>query len=550
MKGRKEELQIFNDDELRELLPPDPLPPAGKGRKSQARKDAEKEYAQTKKEREIELRKLIGITADDIRNELEMRRLEREEEEDLETAQPNFSEEEMNQEEQQFTPPKRIKQNPQMRAQLPDENWEGTYDPQQIQAMQQQYAGKNMGYEYAKPPPRGKNKKLNVGYQNIPPMPDIRTPTQPRFAGDLYDSLINVILNHKKEIKQTNAVTLPKAQKYAKSMGKGYRAAEVDLNPEDGLKEREVVIYNKAGQPVVINGYKLTRSKAPFRKLWQENTRNGYVDDEYFSMNDWLQEQYKPTDRKNPWETVQLGREVVPAFEQLYAQGYARPMKPKKQLSTYQVFGKLVSPLLKQMYAENGVNVCNKLCPPLQMLQFLYTTAVEYPFAVKSGGNFANYSSFKKYLSTDQGKAALRNYFEQTFFDVDSQNNPVKFRMTSGDVQNLLTVTHPQIANGQLSIMDFILQGLNTAELEQKYVESYDEQTGKVTYKKLKPTEKFALEDIKNDVSNLLSFVIHIVKGMPDENEISQLSFNQSLLKKGGQSTILDAEDLNFSGIF
>ena len=107
---------------------------------------------------------------------------------------------------------------------------------------------------------RGRSNLLveDVGFQS-----DIR-PVQPTgFNQSAYDSLVNLILNHKMELKKMpSLMTEEGAAKYAHrtrdASGKAlYRLKTDDLN---GDGERDIVLYNRAGKPVIINGYKAKSS--------------------------------------------------------------------------------------------------------------------------------------------------------------------------------------------------------------------------------------------------------------------------------------------------
>ena len=193
----------------------------------------------------------------------------------------------------------------------------------------------------------------NYIYNNVPVVQDKRD--RQMRGGDLYDSLINVILNHKKEIKKVPAaMSLEGANRYAKSLGNGYRAASVDLNPDDGLDEKEIVVYNKAGIPVVINGYKLANSDFAYRKAYLTQYPRGMDPNTKTkkSYQDWLDEQWGYQAPANPWEEATIANERVPMFDEFYGHGYAQKMPRKKTLTPNQIFAKLWSAALKNYYAN------------------------------------------------------------------------------------------------------------------------------------------------------------------------------------------------------
>ena len=67
---------------------------------------------------------------------------------------------------------------------------------------------------------------------------------------NLYDSMINMIVNHKMELQKIpQCSSLATAQQWAAK--RGLRAGTQDF---DGDGIQEIVVYNKAGQPMIING--------------------------------------------------------------------------------------------------------------------------------------------------------------------------------------------------------------------------------------------------------------------------------------------------------
>lgn len=100
-------------------------------------------------------------------------------------------------------------------------------------------------------------------------MTDLRIPRK-EGSDEIYDDLINIILNAKKDIKHHKmAETRPGAERYAKSHGLRVGPKGTDINDD---RIEDIVLYNKEGKPVMINGYRFTPSELSYRvKYLEEN---------------------------------------------------------------------------------------------------------------------------------------------------------------------------------------------------------------------------------------------------------------------------------------
>ena len=229
---------------------------------------------------------------------------------------------------------------------------------------------------------------------------------------NLYDSMINMIVNHKMELQKIpQCSSLASAQTWAAK--RGLRAGTQDF---DGDGIQEIVVYNKAGQPMIINGYKPKRSDFAIRNAyWEENpTIENRID--AGPMREWITEKaYKVEPHKdNPWKRTITTTEWG---EKLKGYGYKMPTKPKKSFSVFSVFSKLIAPFVKEFF-ENGAltkllgeecgpacaKLLKKLISPISMYRMLFMKCVEryyfftllamQPSPLKS----QKYSEFKEYV--------------------------------------------------------------------------------------------------------------------------------------------------------
>ena len=231
---------------------------------------------------------------------------------------------------------------------------------------------------------------------------------------DAFDSLLNLILTHKKEIVKVPATSSYRsAQEWVKKH-KGYRVEEKDIG---GGPEKEVVIYDRTGYPAIVNGYKLGASDWGIRSgYYKEHPtaehRAGY------SMKDWAQDKFwKVTkDDDNPWMNKSVL--MTPYANEIKQTGFRISTKPKMKQSVYSIFSKLISKHVKSFFdtqeftriargATNSLGAncgkfLKKVVSPITIYRYLYMKIVErnYFFQQLSEGHLKSrsYQAFKQYL--------------------------------------------------------------------------------------------------------------------------------------------------------
>ena len=176
---------------------------------------------------------------------------------------------------------------------------------------------------------------------------DMRKPRPNGFTEnrqDMYNAMLNLILKHKVELQKIPAASsLASATNWAAK--RGLRAGEADLD-KDG--KPETVVYDKSGKPYIINGYRLKASDYPIRKAFYTafptpEDRAGE------SMSSWIKQQAfsVQVDPDNPWRQTVTNTQFG---DRLKEWGYRMPTKPKKKQSVFNIFCKLVAPVLKEYY--------------------------------------------------------------------------------------------------------------------------------------------------------------------------------------------------------
>ena len=192
-------------------------------------------------------------------------------------------------------------------------------------------------------------------YTSLPKGEDNRKPRATgefnEYKTDLYDSLINIVLNHKAELQKIPALaSLKVASPWAAK--RGFTAKEVDLN-NDAIKE--VVVYNKAGQPIIVNGYKPHANDYAVRRAYYENnsTPESRIGN---PMKEWARDYFYEVkvDPNRPWKNIVKKKEPYYVAK---SAGYKVGYKPKKEITPFSMFSKLITPFVKAFFDAEGYNV-------------------------------------------------------------------------------------------------------------------------------------------------------------------------------------------------
>ena len=286
-------------------------------------------------------------------------------------------------------------------------------------------------------------------YHDLPTVSDERATGRKgrainEYNQDLYNSLVNIVLNHKAELQKIPALASPNAANQW-AQARGLRSADVDLN-KDGVKE--TIIYNKAGQPYIINGYKTRPSDYKVRRDYYE--ANPTVEDRIGNpMKSWAQNHYYDVkvDPERPWLRSVHKTDAYRAAKEW---GYKLATKPKKAQTPFAYFSKLINPMLKLFFETDDVEVTyrgdtgsirtcagllggnanayngqiiRKIISPISMARALFVMLVErfafYELIYKSNHQ-GTYEQWKKWKKDNKNR--LAKFFFDNFLSPDKKS--------------------------------------------------------------------------------------------------------------------------------
>ena len=252
--------------------------------------------------------------------------------------------------------------------------------------MKQQPSKGRVPYKYTPLPKRAKGAvRPRMEITNIPALEDAREFKTVQGQTDLYNTLVNLVLNHKKELKKIpEAMHISTAKPWAEK--RGLRAETHDLN-QDG--DPDVIVYDKSGNPLIINGYKPKNSDFYSRQMYMgayPNKANRIVNPYGDYVNEVFYDYQAPA---QPWGIGTVNKKGADNkyYKTAKALGYHVPARPKARTQPFALFTKLMAPTMREFWKttykyENVRYVWRKIISPLNLMRFLYIVLVDRPIFV------------------------------------------------------------------------------------------------------------------------------------------------------------------------
>lgn len=204
-------------------------------------------------------------------------------------------------------------------------------------------------------------------------IPDIRK--TPVSNDTLYDQLINIILNAKKDIKHHRSCeTFAGAERYAKSHDLRVGPPGTDING-DGFED--VVLYNKAGLPVMINGYRITPSEYPYRQQYLNQNPTAAQRCDIGGYAGWKRDLWEVDGDFDDKGERKVGKSNAdpPALVNFCDQhGWKKLSAPKAKLSVYQRINRWISDMLQdtlKTHYEGYEKTYNYILPRFKIISFV-----------------------------------------------------------------------------------------------------------------------------------------------------------------------------------
>ena len=244
-------------------------------------------------------------------------------------------------------------------------------------------------------------------------MHNIDFPETTRFP---YRDLANVVLGANQDIKyHRSLVDRANAQKYVDSH-RGWRlGADKDYN-NDGVND--VILYNKFGDPVVINGYALANSEYPYRSAFYKMNPKKSDRMKVGGYNTWLKESfYGDKQRLDP--KISNSEFITGWTGQGFRQRAFRESKSERNNLNRLIKARISEYVLEYMEDGEHARFFLSLLPWFQIFSFLFDhillrdLIVVLQSNIKKSTQVVDVDTFKKLLKYKGNKQRVDEYLSE-----------------------------------------------------------------------------------------------------------------------------------------
>lgn len=204
----------------------------------------------------------------------------------------------------------------------------------------------------------------------------------------IYDKLIDIILNAKKDIKfHRSCETIDGAKRYADA--RGLRAKEYDLN-HDGIDD--VIVYNSAGKPIMVNGYSVTASELPYRQEYNKQNPTPISRINAGGYKQWLRdavwEAKDDFDEYGEREVKYKNGALPDIVKNSHDYGYKKLTAPKRKMSNRQLINRFIANTIQE-HIENELSehekFLNTVLPRFKLYSLVNDCVMDIAIATMCG---------------------------------------------------------------------------------------------------------------------------------------------------------------------
>lgn len=329
----------------------------------------------------------------------------------------------------------------------------------------------------------------------------------------IYDKLIDIILNAKKDIKfHRSCETIDGAKRYADA--RGLRAKEYDLN-HDGIDD--VIVYNSAGKPIMVNGYSVTPSELPYRQEYNKQNPTPISRVNAGGYKQWLRdavwEVKKDFDEYGEREVKYENGSLPDIVKNSHDYGYKKLTAPKRKMSNRQLINRFIANALQEFIEatmSEHEKFLNTVLPRFKLYSLANDCVMDIAIANMCGVNV-----------TVLGKTPAERYtiLKQQIKQNQKVINEKIFNNKDG-INHLFNTTHDTVIRFFSVAIDKMVSAVGEDLIKDDDMDKMKEENPKdarVTIIELKNKYSDACEKVKPDLLFNIAYATPLDSPLPDE---------------------------------